>query len=283
MRRSSCLVPVIIAFLAAGVLAGAAPSPGSTSSSLCAAEPTAVAAPAGAALQPKEILDRAVAALKDAGNIRANVALEVWYPTHYTSVIDLYASPSGQERADLTTTVNADRFKSLEVISGRIVWCEQDSPAGKLVTKIDLETIRKELAKDKNSFAALPGMGTSSLFDVASLADLVDFNKAAESTLDGRKAFLLSGVLAAKYAEGKASLPAGAADWYKTAVLYVGEDYMPLRIELGRHGDVPYARVDFKTIEKNVTVPAGAFDYAPPEDAEVVDSTQWALSELKGK
>jgi hypothetical protein len=283
MRLSICLIPVVIAFSAIPVLAGAAPTPASTASALSAAQPPAAAVPAGAELNPKEILDRTVAALKSAGNIKANVALEVWYPTHYTSVIDLYASPSGQERADLTTTVNADRFKSVEVISGRIVWCEQDSPVGKLVTKIDLEMIQKELAKDKNSFAALPGMGTSTLFDVASLSDLVDFNKAVESTFDGRKAFLLSGVLAAKYAEGKASLPAGAADWYKTAVLYVGEDYMPLRIELGQHGDMPYARVDFTTIEKNVTVPAGAFDYTPPENAEVVDNTQWALSELKGK
>jgi hypothetical protein len=236
---------------------------------------------AKAAPQSAEILARCQAALAEAGTYRAELKLEAWYPTRYTSEISVIASPSGDERAEIKTTMRADSFKSLEVVAGGILWNEQSTPQGKVVLKTDINEIRKALAAEKAEFAPLPAQGAGAMFDLAGLVSLVDFTQAGETSLGERQVFALTGGLAAKFAEGKARLPAAAAKFYKAAAVYVDRnDFLPVRIELGSENGKPLVRLDFLKIEKNVTVPEGAFSYEVPADAELVDLTASALSEL---
>jgi len=247
--------------------------------------PADAAAQAGeSAPQHRDILKRAEEALAQAQAIQADIRLEVFYPAHYASTIDLLADPSGDERAEMETTVNSDSYKSIEVISNGILWSEQDTPAGKMVTKIDVSSIKKSLRKTEGSvFAALPILGTNALFDLTAMSHLVDFTESAQSSLDGVAVYVLTGRLAAKFADGKATLPAGAERYYRQVAVYIDADgFFPRRIELGSENGKPLVALDFLFVRKNVSVPEGAFSYSPPEDAQVVDATDWALSKLTG-
>jgi hypothetical protein len=271
MFRIACVCAVLVTLSSALAAVEGAP------------QPPAAEAPPTPSVSAADVLSKAQAALKDAGAVKASLKLEVWYPAHYSSVIDLYAAPSGDERAEIATTVNADSYKNIEVISGGVLWTEESTPVGTVASKIDIGRIKSDLAKSNEPYAALPALGANALFDLAALSRLVDFTDARESELDGHKVFVFSGALAKEFQDPKTPLPAGARRWYKSAVVYVGEDFLPRRIELGLEDGKPLLRLDFTSLEKNVSLPPGVFDYTPPKDAEVVDRTGWALSQLQGK
>jgi len=230
----------------------------------------------------KELLERAERALEEAGDIKAVLRLEVWYPAHYTSDIELYASQAGEERARVATKMDEDRYKSTHVISKGVLWREQDTVGGTIVTKIDIEKVKRELGKEDEAYAALPAMGVNALFEIRGLRRVVDFENVKEEEGEGGKVYVVSGKLAAKFEEGKKGLPAGAAKWYEGASVWMKEDGLPVKVELGQE-EKPLMRLEFVSIERNVALPEGVFEYKAPTDAEIIDRTQWAVNELRGE
>jgi len=231
-----------------------------------------------------EVLARAEAALADAGTIKADVRMEVWYPAHSTSRIELYATEKGDERANIITTVNEDTYTSLEVISGGVIWMEQDTPGGRVASKIDTNEVKKALAGENARYAALPWLGANALFDLAAMSKFVEFTDVKGAKIDSQDVFVLAGGLPAKPAPDAPALPKGAERYYKSVAVWVrASDYLPARVELGIDQGKPAVRLDFAALEKNAAAPEGAFAYAPPAGAEVVDRTAWAVEQLKGK
>jgi hypothetical protein len=232
----------------------------------------------------QEILMRAKSALAAAGTIKAALELEVNYPSHYKCAISILASPTGDERAEIRTTVNENSYTSLEVISKGVMWSEQHTPAGPIVTKIDINQVKKALREDGVEFAALPVLGTNLLFDLGNLARLVKFDTAGEAEIDSGKVLVISGALIPGFAKGKTALPTGAERYYASAKVYLDpESFLPRRMELGEEDGKPLLALDFKSIEKNAEAPPDAFAYTPPEDTEVIDRTQWAIGQFRGE
>ncbi|MCD6405673.1 MAG: hypothetical protein J7M19_07595 [Planctomycetes bacterium] len=239
--------------------------------------------PAGA-LGPADIIMRAKSALAAAGNIEAEVDLDVNYPTHYSSHIKILASPTGDERSQMTTTINENTFSSLTVISKGVLWTQQSTPVGLVVTTIDINKVKKALRETGEEFAALPVLGTNLLFDLGNLAKIIKFDAADESTLESRKVRVISGRLRSAFEKGKMQLPLGAARYYSSVKVYLdSQDFLLRRIELGEEKGRPLVVLDFKMIEKNVEIPEGTFKYAPPEDTQVIDRTEWAIRQMKGE
>lgn len=239
--------------------------------------------PAGA-LRPADILMRAKSALAAAGNIKAEIALEVNYPARYNSQVKILASPTGDERSQMTTTINENSFSSLTVISKGVLWTEQATPVGPVVTTIDINKVKKALRETGEEFAALPILGTNLLFDLGNLAKIIKFDAADETTLDSRKVHVISGRLKSAFEKEKMQLPLGAARYYSSVKVYLdSQDFLLRRIEMGKEKGRPLVVLDFKTIEKNVEIPEGTFKYAPPEDTQVIDRTDWAIRQIKGE
>lgn len=236
------------------------------------------------AAKPQEILMRAKSALAAAGTIKASLVLRVNYPSAYKSEIEILASPTGDERAEIKTTVKADSYSSLEVICKGVMWTEEHTPAGPIVTKIDVNQVKKALREDDTEFAALPVLGTNLLFDLGNLAKLVKFNTASETAIGSQKVVVIAGHLMDAFAKDKAALPIGAQKYYESAKVFLdAENFLPRRIELGEAEGKPLLSLDFKAIEKNVETAEDAFVYTPPEDAEIIDRTEWAIAQFRGR
>lgn len=236
--------------------------------------------PMGAA----EVMTRAKAAISAAGTVRAELLMTCRYPATYTSEISILASPTGDERAEMKTTINQNSFHTLEIISGGVLWSEQETPGGIIVGKIDLARVKSELRARDEEFAALPVLGTNLVFDIANMAKLVEFDTSEATETSGRDAWVLTGSLQRRFAEGEGALPAGAVEFYKTVRLHIdAESFLPLLAELGWDKGEPLLSVEFKEIEGNVEPGEDAFAYEPPEDAHVVDRTDWAIGQLTGE
>ncbi len=234
--------------------------------------------------QSEQLLMRAKSALAAAGTIRATLKLEANYPSPYTSEITILASPTGEERAEMKTTVGENSYNTLEVISKGILWTEESTPAGTVVSMIDINRVRRTLRDGEVEFAALPALGTNLLFDVSNLSRFINFNSVSESTGGERRTLTLSGELAAAFQKDKKALPEGAARYYTKAKVTVdGETFLPVRVELGEENGKPLVAIDFVSIEKNVEAGEEAFDYSPPADVDVIDRTEWALDQLLGR
>lgn len=231
-----------------------------------------------------EVMTRAKAAIAAAGTVRAELSMTCRYPTTYTSEISILASPTGDERAEMKTTINQNTFRTLEVISGGILWSEQETPGGIIVGRIDLARVKSELRARGEQFAALPVLGTNLVFEIANMAKLVKFDRSEAAETSGKDAWVLTGSLQRRFAEGKAALPAGAVKFYRTVRLHIdAESFLPLAVELGLENGEPLLRVEFREIEGNVEPGEDAFAYEPPEDAQVVDRTDWAIGQLTGE
>jgi len=234
-------------------------------------------------MKPVEILTQAKSALAGSGTIRARLVLTATYPMEYTSEIDIYSSPTGNERAEITSTQHESRYSALEVISEGILWTEQETPVGKVVSKIDMRQVKRALSEETSQFAAIPILGTNLLFDLGNLAQLIAFERSTSLLLDGEPYYVISGGPIDAIQSGKVTLPLGAIRYYsKARVLVRPGDFLPKRIELGDEDGKPALVLDFESIERNVEEPAGIFDYTPPEDAEVVDRTNWAIAQFNG-
>jgi len=278
-------VAALLVFPAALVLHAAAVEEGGGQKP--AEEPAAERAPAaeGAAeLSPGVILTRARSALSGCGAVEAVIEMEVNYPAHYSSRIELLASPTGNERAEILTRVRENTTSTLEVIRDGVLWTEQSTPTGPLVTKIDLREVKERLASEGSRFAPLPALGTNALFDLAGISKLVDFDEAAEVELEGEPVYRVAGKLAEAFRGEGSKLPAGARRWYERVRIFVGaEDFLLRRVELGRGDPGPLCSLDFTELDPCGELPEGAFDYEPPEGAQVVDRTDWAVLQLSGE
>lgn len=249
-------------------------------------EPTATttSAPAATAAppRPREILTRAKAALAAAGTIKANIILNVHYPHRYTSSIVIYASATGEERAEMTTVQDGKTHRSLEILTKGVLWTRQETPQGKLATKIDINRVKRALREADETFTITPIIGANALFDLSRLAEIIDFNRVKPATHNEKPTWIISGEMAERFA-GKSSLPVGAARYYSTASVHIdSKSFLPVRIELGSHQGKPVMSLEFKSIETKVEAPPGTFDYTPGEDVEVVDRTDWAIAQLRG-
>lgn len=271
------------------VLSGVSLAEGETAAPAAAAESSATATttttPAATAAppEPREVLARAKAALAAAGTIKANITLDVYYPHRYTSSIVIYASASGDERAEMTTTQDGETHQSLEVLTKGVLWTRQETAEGKLATKIDINRVKKALGEADETFAITPIIGANALFDISLLAEIIDFDRVETATHGDRSVWVISGETAERFT-GKSSLPIGAERYYSTAAVHVdSKSFLPVRIELGRHEDKPVMSLEFESIETKVEAPPGTFDYTPGEDVEVVDRTDWAIAQLRGK
>jgi hypothetical protein len=269
------LVSIFLASIAAGPLALSEESPAASTDSAVAAD---------ALPRPGEVLALAEAAMADAGVIKAEMKLEVSYPTKYTSVISLYANAAGDERAKIKTTMRSDTVRSLEVITGGMLYVEQATPVGIVVSKIDLNEVKKRLAAAKESFTPVPALGANALFELGALSAIVDFSDIKVHEAGDRSLYVISGKLSSKFADGGAKLPPGAARFYKSARVSVEKDtFLPASIELGDEGGKPILVLTFTSIEKGVEAPEGTFSYTVPPEADVIDRTAWAIAELGGK
>ena len=264
--------------------AAAPPATATAEDETAAPTATTTAAPAATAEPPEpgEVLTRAKAALAAAGTIKANIILDVHYPHRYTSSIVIYASASGDERAEMTTTQDGKTFQSLEVLTKGVLWTRQETAQGKLATKIDINRVKKALGEADETFAITPIIGANALFDISLLAEIIDFDRVEPATHGDKSAWVISGKMAERFTD-KSSLPIGAERYYSTAAVHVdSKSFLPLRIELGSHEDKPVMSLEFESIETKVEAPPGTFDYTPGEDVEVVDRTDWAIAQLKG-
>ncbi len=282
--------------LAAAVLGLAALPAVAPSTATAAAAGTAATAPNGAAgaparetvegatIRPADILQRAQAAYLAAGTIRAEAALDVTFPTTSTAHLSILSAPNGDVRIESSASMAGDSYQSLTVVSGGVIWTESPSPLGRVVSKIDVNAVKKALPPEQRGFATLPMVGATSLFDVTNFARLVDFAGAAETKLGDRRVYALKGALKESLKSGPGALPEVARRFYATATIYFDADsFFPARIELGGEPDRPALRLSFDSVEKNVDAPANAFSYAPPEGITVVDRTPWTVIELGGK
>jgi hypothetical protein len=238
----------------------------------------------GPALNPADILGLAVSTVARAESVKAAGNLEAWYPFHYSSALNVLAARNGDERVEMTTTMKEDTVKAFEVISGGILWTESQSPTGPLVTKVDLNEVKKSLAAENKMSPALPLLGTNALFDLANLSKVVAFTGAYEQASGARKEYVLVGSLKSAFT-AENPLPLAAQRFYKSVIVAVdAKDFFPRRIELGREDNHPLLRLEFTEVEMNAALPQDAFKYTIPEGADVVDRTAWTLSELgKGR
>ncbi len=242
-------------------------------------------APEGAAprMSAPEVLTRAQAAITAAGTIRASMEMVSSYPSEFSSTIDIMASPAGDERAEIVTTINTNSFRSLQVISGGVLWHEQATPVGPIVGRIDVSRVEEELGARRQEYAAPGVIGSNFVFDLAGVARLVEFDRAEVSGPDGEEVHVLSGSLRDEYTSGDDALPAGVIDFYSVVRLRIdARTFLPRRIEMGRDGGRPLLAIDITDIEVNFTPGEDAFEYTPPDGAQVVDRTDWAIAELTG-
>lgn len=231
-------------------------------------------------INASEVLTRAKAALAKAGAVEAELLVEVTYPTKYKSEIELIANQTGDERARIKTTINDEIYDTLEVKSGGVLWTQQPTSTGTLVTKIDLAAVKRALEKNNISAAAASILDVNALFDLDNLTQLVDFDKAERASGESTD-IVLTGALKKAFAEDKAALPIGARRYFEKATIVVdAESFLPRRVELGALAVVV---VTFRGIETNAEIEEGAFEYTPPEGAEVVDRTDWAVAQLMGE
>ncbi|MHC4712308.1 MAG: LolA family protein [Planctomycetota bacterium] len=234
--------------------------------------------------QPDQILMHAKAALAAAGTIKADLLLEAYYPAPYKSEITILASPTGDERAEIRTTVGENSYSSLEVISKGVLWLEEQTPVGPTVSKIDIARVKRTVREEDAEFAALPILGTNLLFDLDNIARLINFDRVVESTAESVTTYVLTGKLAAGLEKGRRALPAGAEKYYGIARVQVdAQTFLPRRVELGEEEGKPLVSIEFLSIEKNVETDEETFVYSPPEDVEVVDRTDWAIAQLLGQ
>lgn len=268
MERAMRILAVVV--LCAGVAAGAGGA--------------AVETPAGRVLRPADILGRAKAALGAAGNIKAELTLDVRYPSAYKSEIVMLASSTGDERSEMTTTINESTFRTTSIMSKGTLWTVEEAVGGTLVTKIDVDKVKKALREEGEDYAALPVLGPNVLTDLGHMAKIVKFDKSEAGVVGGRAVHVVSGGPWPGFEKGKRQLPLGAAKFYGKVKVYIDvEDYLPRKVELGEEEGKVLLSLEFKSLERNVAVPAGAFDYTPGEDAEVVDRTEWAIRQFKGE
>jgi len=243
----------------------------------------AVEAPAPAPMSAPEVITRVKGAMAAAGTIRARLTLRCNHPAAYTSEIEILASPTGDERAQIKTTIKENSFRTLEVISGGTLWSEQETVAGPIVGKIDLSRVKAELRERGEQYPAMPVLGANFALEVSNLARLVDFDRseAAGSGDDGF--YILTGSLRREFTEGKRPLPQGAVDFYRVVKLAVdASTFLPARIELGRKDGRPLVVVEIESLAANVETDEETFKYTPPEEAQIVDRTEWAIAELTG-
>jgi len=235
----------------------------------------------GPALDPADILGLAAATVTRAESVKAAGNLEVWYPFHYSSALTVLAARNGDERVEMATKMREDTVKSLEVISGGILWTESQTPTGPLVTKVDLSQVKKSLAAEHKASPALPLLGTNALYDLSNLAKVVSFNGAYEQAAGASKEYVLVGSLKPQFTTDN-PLPLAAQRFYKTVIVAVdAKDFFPRRIELGREGNHPLLKLEFTDVELNAPLPQDAFKYTVPEGADVIDRTDWTISELE--
>lgn len=231
-----------------------------------------------------KILDDAQAALDAAGTVRAKLEIEAWYPMHYTSKVTLTASPNGDERAVIKTTIREDSYDTLQVVSGGVIWTETETVGGTMVTMTDINEVKKAFKGAEKAMAALGLLGTNALYDLAGLRRTIDFTDVTDGKLGERAAYILSGGLRERFDRTDKSLGPVGMKFYAQARVYIDTaDSLPRRVELGAGADHPLLRLDIIEIETNVTAEEGTFSYEPGEGVTVIDRTAWAIRELKSE
>ncbi|MCP3959916.1 MAG: hypothetical protein GY719_18890 [bacterium] len=155
------------------------------------------------------------------------------------------------------------RMKVLSVVDGTTVWTEMDNPAlgGRQVIKAALADA------DKVDESASVGIDPSSLDPVAQLENLsktMDFEiverAGGKVTLRGKATADTSSMLADLGGPG-------------AAFIFVLDEKTGFPTELRADGENPFVTVTFDNLEfpKKESLPAGLFEYTPPEGLPVLD------------
>ena len=153
-------------------------------------------------------------------------------------------------------------MKFLSVTDGTTVWTEMDNPAlgGRQVFKVSLADV------EKLDDAAGLGIDPSSFDPVAQLENLsktMDFELVEHS---GGKV-----TLRGKATDKTDSMLAQIAGPDGGGFLFVLDEKTGFPTELRAEGENPFIKVVFENLEFPKALPAGLFEYSPPEGLPVID------------
>lgn len=154
----------------------------------------------------------------------------------------------------------------LSVNDGTTLWNEIDMGMGKQVTKLALADAEK-MAQQNPLGIGMGSGGMDPVAQVAQLSKLLDFElaDAAGDAVTLRARFTPE---ALKAMSGSATMPG-----FETVTLVLDKSHaFPRLIEIG--GEQPFITVRFDNVKfvSASELPAGAFDYAPPEGVPVIDA-----------
>ena len=158
------------------------------------------------------------------------------------------------------------KLNVLSVNDGTTLWNEVDTGMGKQVTKLALADAEK-MAQQSPFGVSMAGSGIDPVAQVEQLAKILDFE--VVDTSDGQvtlRAALTEESL--KAFSGSAAMPG-----FETVTLVLDtRTAFPVRLTIGGAEPVITVRFDNLKFVPESEMPAGAFEYTPPEGVPVIDA-----------